>query len=1547
MKRHWLGWMALLLVFVTGQVMADDPPPPPSWKIKNGSGVGLTGTYGSAPDACMAWYQHWNGVFGTFATVTYKAPEVDTDSNAPTTTTEDCHTIVVLGDSQLVESSLLTRSPSCKDDETFDPNQDVCVANNQDDGKNTGDAGDCDGGVGVLIDNKVACDGTPMATDPINTATGNKFQQDTDFQGAPWLTFRRFYNSAPVLASRLGPRWRHSFDRSLYIQLTGANGGTTPNIRLYRPDGSSEPFQKVAGVWTADADMADVLTEQDDASGNPTGYTVFIAPRREYEQYSATGVLQTITNAAGQTTTLTYSDASTPTTIAPKAGLLITATAPNGRTLQFSYSTGSGLAHVTLPDGGVLNYGYDPAFGNLTSVQYPDGKKLQYVYNEASLNGGSTSSSMLTGVIDETATRYASTGYTSSGQATSFTLPGGANASAVTYGTNGASTLTTPLGTALTLQAQSDGFGTVKLSSTSAPCGTQCTQPWQAQTYDANGYPASVTDWNGNVTKMTFDNNGLLDVNVEAFGTVNQRTTTTTWNVTLRKPLTRIVQDQAGTTLFQEGWVYNTGGQVLADCRMDPAVSTAASYTCATTGTPPTGVRRDLYTYCSAVDGVQCPIVGLALSHTDPNGHTAAYAYYMTASAVNCGTPGAACYQPGDLKSVTDALGHVATNNSYDGAGRVTRVTDANGIITDSTYTPRGWLATSIVRANADGSASAGDATTTTSYTAWGAVASITDPDGVVLSYTYDAAHRLTDLTDAAGNHIHYTLDASGNKTKEETFDANGTSRRTLSRTFNALGQLTQVTDGLGHATVNANYTDSYDANGNLTHTADAQGVQRQQGFDQLNRLVTAIDNYNGTDTATQNTTMGLAYDALNQLTTVTDPSNLVTHYTYDGLGNRTALQSPDTGASGDTYDAAGNRLMHTDARGITSTTTYDVVNRPMTTAYPDASSNVTYYYDEANTVTGCASSSPIGRLTRIIESTVTTVYCYDARGNVLQKRQITSAATDTINYTYTAADRLSTLTEPDGTVVTDTYNTLGQLTTVQVAPLGGATQTAVSGATYVPFGPVASYTLGNGQTVTRTYDANYNVSDITSPALNLHFARDAMGHINALGNAPGANPAVETYSYDPLYRLTAVMDSGAAVESYTYNRTGDRLSKTSAGGMATGTYGYQMGTHRLTSVGNAARSYDSNGNTIGGASNGQTYGFGYDNRNRLSLVQANQVTVATYTYNAMGERVVEVVTSPSAFSEHFAYNEWNQIIGEYGTSSRDYIWLGNLPVAVVDAGTSVTINYVHADVLGTPRSIVDSSGTLQWQWPYVGNPFGEKPPISTNGYVFNLRFPGQYYDIASGTIQNGFRDYCPECGRYLQSDPTGLNGGLSTYMYVNGLPLNRSDVLGLQNLSIPVVEVDPYEAMREAARIDPESAERANDERIDREINAVRGQGAVPSLRIPLTQFVGESAVCKAGDLEPVSAVSPIIDPADVAGKKIAEIEAVALKAGLLPRGSNPIAGAGSYIDPVTGAQRVLIHAEDDPPHAHVNNSTGQRLDVNGNVVPRDSPEAHLPIGK
>ncbi len=471
--------------------------------------------------------------------------------------------------------------------------------------------------------------------------------------------------------------------------------------------------------------------------------------------------------------------------------------------------------------------------------------------------------------------------------------------------------------------------------------------------------------------------------------------------------------------------------------------------------------------------------------------------------------------------------------------------------------------------------------------------------------------------------------------------------------------------------------------------------------------------------------------------------------------------------------------LTSTDAKGITTSYTYDALDRLLTVSYPDSTQNVALKYDEPNSVTGCPTSASVGRLTRIVENSVTTVFCYDFNGHVTQKSQTVNGKTDITTYTRSPAGRLLTVTYPSGNMISFTRDGAGRVSGVSVTTSTG-TKTLASNITHLPFGPISSYTLGNGQTVTRTHDANYRMTDLVSPAVSLHAARDAAGNVTAIGNSPGANPASETYTYDPLQRLTAITGAnGTVTESVTYNHTGDRLSKAGSG-LATGNYGYNPGTHQLIATGTDTRSVDANGNTTAITQAGNSYSFSYNNRNRLSAAQVNAGMFATYLYNANGERVAKTVNNAT---ERFSYDEDGQLLGEYGITNRDYVWLEDIPLANIDMqGGSTSIAYVTADHQGTPRAITDESGSVLWQWPFAGNAWGEQAPIS-NGYIYNLRFAGQYSDAETGFVHNGMRDYCPECGRFHQSDPTGLFGGqASTYAYGNNNPLLNIDPLGLQD---------------------------------------------------------------------------------------------------------------------------------------------------------------------
>lgn len=1258
-----------------------------------------------------------------------------------------------------------------------------------DQAKNMGDGARCDGGEGTAGGGSHSGDGAesshfslscpeksgvpdngqPSAGDPINTSTGNKYLQEDDYTANAWLTFRRFYNSSNAVApGYIGAQWRHSFDRSLAFF-----GSPINTIVMYRPDGKEETFTKSGSTWSTELPI-DILSEVDNAQGVATGYTVFIGATRHTETYDAAGKLLAVNDQTGQGITLTYSTATTPPEIAQSAGLLLTVTDPQGRQLNFTYSTNQNLAKdiskLTLPDGTWYDYLYDDLTGNLVAIRYFDGTYRQYVYNESSLTGGATLLTSMTGIIDESFARYENTTYDSLGRATSSAFAGNVGTTQITYNADGSSSVTYPLGHVVNFgYATADGL--VRVGTVDQPCNPDCNQPWKTRSYDNNGYPAVSTDFNNTTTSTTYENNGLLLREFDAIGTANQRDTEFEWNDNLRVPVARSIYDGSGSpALSTTQWAYNTGGQVVARCEFDTTNSANSSYTCAASGTVPDGVRRWTYTYCTVVDAVQCPVAGLLLSSTGPRTdvlQTTTYSYYLSDSSTS---------RHGDLMSVTDPVGHVTRYLTYDGAGRVLSMQEANGANVAFTYTPRGFLATRSLEG----------ATTQIAYTPFGAIQSITDADGIAVTFGYDGAHRLTTITDPQGNYVQYTLDAAGNRVAENTYSSGGaTVSRSVSRHFNSLGELTTVIDGLNHTQVDASAAGDYDNNGNLVQSADAFGTQRRLSYDALNRLTSTVDDYHGSDPGTANATLGKTSDILNRLTQITDPSGLATTYGYDGLGNANTLDSPDTGHTSRTFDLAGNIVTSTDNRGTQTNYSYDAINRRTALTYSnEPDENVAYNYDEPNSVTGCTSSYSVGRLTRIIETLVTTVYCYDARGNITKKQQITSAGVDTTSFTYTSGNRLSGVTYASGTRAAFAFDTNGRIRSITVTPSAGSATIVVSNVSYAPFGPILSYTLGNGQVVTRTYDTNYALTDLTSPAVNLHFARDAIGNIRAEGAAPGVSVATESYSYDALYRLTGVSDSSTPIEGITYNATGDRLSKT-GGGYSTGGYGYNIGHHELITVGATALSYEARGNLTGSYVSGQSWGYAHDEQNRLRLVQSNYVTVATYDYNALGQRIDKTAGN---ITSRYNYSEQNTILTEFntaasGTSWRDYVWLGNLPIALVD-GTSgsaapAAISYITADQLGTPRAVSDASGNTVWQWAYVGNPFGELAPTSNNGFTLNLRYPGQYYDAETQLNYNFRRYYSPATGRYIESDPVGLSGGPSTYAYVQNNPLGYNDPTG------------------------------------------------------------------------------------------------------------------------------------------------------------------------
>jgi len=123
-------------------------------------------------------------------------------------------------------------------------------------------------------------------------------------------------------------------------------------------------------------------------------------------------------------------------------------------------------------------------------------------------------------------------------------------------------------------------------------------------------------------------------------------------------------------------------------------------------------------------------------------------------------------------------------------------------------------------------------------------------------------------------------------------------------------------------------------------------------------------------------------------------------------------------------------------------------------------------------------------------------------------------------------------------------------------------------------------------------------------------------------------------------------------------------------------------------------------------------------------------------------------------------------------------LWLA---ITMQSAPAQAATFFYHTDHLGTPQALTDDNQEIVWQT--ANDPFGEATDV-VSAVEQNLRFPGQYFDSETRLHYNYFREYDFTLGRYLQSDPIGLEGGINTYAYVGGNPIAYIDPLGLLSVA-------------------------------------------------------------------------------------------------------------------------------------------------------------------
>jgi RHS repeat-associated protein len=223
--------------------------------------------------------------------------------------------------------------------------------------------------------------------------------------------------------------------------------------------------------------------------------------------------------------------------------------------------------------------------------------------------------------------------------------------------------------------------------------------------------------------------------------------------------------------------------------------------------------------------------------------------------------------------------------------------------------------------------------------------------------------------------------------------------------------------------------------------------------------------------------------------------------------------------------------------------------------------------------------------------------------------------------------------------------------------------------------------------------------------------------------------------------------------------------------------YSYTLNTNKLSSTsGEKTRSfnYDADGNTT--VENSKQ--FIYNQNQRLIQAVEGSNVLGEYVYNGNGQRVKKYTENGTKCTVYH-YDKNGLLAAESsssGTIKAEYIYLNGQPLAKIEGNN---IYYYHNDHLGTSMLMTDESQNIVWQGEYL--PFGETLSV-TGSVTNNLRFPGQYFDSETELHYNYYRDYNPVIGRYVESDPIGLNKGENhLYTYTLNNPVNFTDPLGLK----------------------------------------------------------------------------------------------------------------------------------------------------------------------